>query len=78
MIQSLKNNHDLIELFEYLIALKGIVSKHNHRKYKYRWSVSLENKVLTQLQKLSILQDYQRDRLDWLLVKQALDRQLHK
>ena len=78
IIETINNNGDLIKLFEYLISLKGKLSQYNHKEYKYRWSVILENEVLTKLQQLSILQEYQKDRLDSLLIQQALERQFKK
>ncbi len=75
-INNTKTNDDLIKLFEYLIALKGKVSQYNHNKYKYRWSVSLETEVLTKLQKISILQSYQSNKFDQLIIQQALNKQL--
>jgi hypothetical protein len=75
-IDKTKTNSDLIKLFEYLLALKGKLSKYNHNKHKYRWSVSLENEVLTKLQKISVLQNYQSNKLEQLILQQALNRQL--
>ena len=75
-IDNIKTNNDLIKLFEYLIALKGKLSQYNHHNYEYRWSVILENEVLCKLQQISVLQDYQRDKLDALLIQQALERQI--
>jgi hypothetical protein len=75
-IDKTKTNSDLIKLFEYLIALKGKLSQFNHHEHKYRWSVSLENEVLTKLQKISVLQNYQSNKLEQLILQQALNRQL--
>lgn len=52
IIKTVKNYGDLIKLYDYLIAFKGKLSKYNHRERKYRWSVILENEVLTKLQKI--------------------------
>jgi hypothetical protein len=75
-IDNIKTNSDLIKLFEYLIALKGKLSQYNHKEHKYRWSVILENEVFCKLQQISVLQDYQRDKLDVFLIQQALKRQI--
>ena len=73
LIDNIKTHNDLIELFEYLIALKGKISQYNHRKHKYCWSVILENEVMTKLQKISILQSYQSDKFDRSIRQQALN-----
>jgi hypothetical protein len=75
-IDNTKTNSDLIKLFEYLIALKGKLSQYNHKEHKYRWSVILENGVLCKLQQISVLQDYQRDKLDVFFIQQPLERQI--
>lgn len=76
IIDNTKTNNDLIKLFEYLVTLKGKVSQYNHNEYKYRWSVILENEILTKLQKISILQSYQSDKFDQLIIQQTLNKQV--
>jgi hypothetical protein len=52
IVRGVKTEKDLSELIEYIENLKEKVSIYQHKDYNYRWSTSLENKVLAKLRKI--------------------------
>ena len=52
IVRGVKTEKDLAELIQYIENLKEKVSRYQHKDYRYRWSTSLENKVLAKLRKI--------------------------
>jgi hypothetical protein len=52
IVRGVKTEKDLSELIEHIENLKEKVSIYQHKDYNYRWSTSLENKVLAKLRKI--------------------------
>ncbi|MDB9489881.1 hypothetical protein PN478_05015 [Dolichospermum circinale CS-534/05] len=52
IVRGVKTEKDLAELIQYIENLKEKVSIYQHKDYNYRWSTSLQKKVLAKLRKI--------------------------
>ncbi|MGK7881413.1 MAG: hypothetical protein AB4060_15145 [Crocosphaera sp.] len=52
IVNSIETKQDLKNLIKYIENLKNKVSPYKHKEFKYRWSTSLQKKVLDKLEKI--------------------------